>query len=110
MYMNIDIFTKNVTISDALRTFTEQKIGSLGKYLSGSIVDARVELGKPSKHHRSGPVFYAEVNLKIGGKLLRAEATHLDLRTAIIKVKDELEVQIRKLKGKVADSSRRVKK
>ena len=68
--MKIDITTKNITLDEALEVFIEDKIGSLEKYLKGS--NARVEIGKPSKHHKSGPIFYAEVNLASKGNLLRA--------------------------------------
>lgn len=105
--MKIDILTKNLTISDALYKFIEDKISTLDKFLKNySFVEARVEISKPSKHHRSGPVFYAEANLLINGKLgtlLRADATHLDLRTAIVKVKDELQRQIKRFKQKPKD-------
>lgn len=104
--MRIDITTKNITLDEPLRVFIEQKIGGLEKFIQGGSVSARVEIGKPSKHHRSGPVFYAEVNLKIGGKLLRAEAAHADLRTAIDNARNELHIQIKKFKEKKKDLAR----
>jgi len=61
----------------------------------------------PSKHHRSGRIYYAEVNLKIGGKLLRATCQHEDLRNAIVDVKNELQKQIKKFKDKKRDTSRK---
>lgn len=106
--MKIDITTKNITLDDALEVFIENKIGSLEKYLKEA--SARVEIGRPSKHHKTGPVFYAEVNLKSGGKLLRGQALHADLRSAIVKVKEELHMQIKKLKEKKKDLSRKPKK
>ncbi len=98
--MKIDISAKNITLDDSLEAFIQDKIGSLEKYLGSGSVSARVEIGKPSKHHKTGPVFYAEANLKIGGKLLRAETTHSDIRSAIVQVKDELKIEIKKLKDK----------
>ncbi len=104
--MKIDISTKNITLDEPLRVFIEQKIGGLEKFIQGGSVSARVEIGKPSKRHRSGPVFYAEVNLNVGGKLLRAEATHADLRTAIDTARNELHIQIKKFKEKSAPRRR----
>ena len=98
--MKIDITTKNITLDAPLQIFIEKKIGSLEKFIKESPASVRVEIGKPSRHHRTGPVFYAEANLKIGGKLLRAEATNKDLRTAIDEARDELHMQIKKLKEK----------
>ena len=88
-----------------MRVFVEDRIGGLDKFIEGE-VEAKVEIGLPSTHHRSGDVYYAEVNLKIGGKLLRAEASNADLRNAITEVKDELQIQIKKFKEKITDAAR----
>ena len=108
--MTIDIVTKNITLDAPLRVFIENKIGGLERLLPSGPVEVRVEIGKPSRHHRSGPVFYAEVNIKIAGRLLRGESTDKDLRTAIDKTRDELHMQIKKFKEKRKDLSRKPKK
>lgn len=108
--MKIDISTKNITLDDPLKVFIEEKIGSLEKFMQKGPVSIRVEIGKPSRRHRTGPVFYAEANLKIGGILLRSEANNKDLRAAVIEVKDELQAKIRKFKEKKKDLSRKPKK
>ena len=105
--MHINISCKNITLDNPLGVFIEQKIGGLARYFKDDKVQAHVEIGKPSKHHRKGPVFYAEVNLKFGSKVLRGEATHEDLRTAITEAKDELQIQIKKLKEKNTQRRRR---
>jgi len=83
----------------------------LGKGPSTSLrtspIETRVEIGLPSKHHHSGNIFYAEVNLKIGGKLLRATCQHEDLRNAIVDAKNELQRQLKKFKDKKRDLSRK---
>lgn len=108
--MKIDIVCKNITLDAPLQVFIDQKIGGLEKFIAKGPSSVRMEIGKPSKHHRTGPVFYADGNLNIGGKLLRAEATDKDLRTAIDSVRDELHLQIKKLKEKKKDLSRKPKK
>lgn len=107
--MKIDISTKNITLDEPLRTFIEDKIGGLDHLIGSNNGQAKVEIGMPSKHHRSGEVFSAEVNLSLGGKLLRATCTHEDLRNAIVDVKDELQAQIKKFKEKRTDLSRQPK-
>ncbi|MBI2062550.1 MAG: ribosome-associated translation inhibitor RaiA [Candidatus Yanofskybacteria bacterium] len=104
--MKIDISTKNITLDEPLRFFIEEKIGGLDKLIGNSTGQAKVEIGMPSKHHRSGEVFSAEVNLSLGGKLLRATCIHEDLRNAIVDVKDELQAQIKKFKEKRTDLAR----
>lgn len=107
--MTITISTKNITLDEPLRIFIEEKIGGLDHLIGNSDGQARVEIGKPSEHHRSGNIFSAEVNLSIGGKLLRATCSHEDLRNAITDVKDELQSQIKKFKEKRTDLSRQAK-
>jgi len=101
--MQIIIQGNNIKITDSIRSLIDQKVGGLSKFIqkvTPSLVEARVEVGKPSKHHRSGMVYYAEVNLKLPGKLLRAQANHLDLRYAINEACKKLERQIKKYKAK----------
>lgn len=97
--MLIKIESKNIKLDEALIIWVEKKIGGLEKFLKkidSAAIEARVEIGKPSKHHRKGPVWYAEVNLKVPRKLLRAVSIDKDLRTAINQVKDEIQQQIKK--------------
>lgn len=107
--MKIDIVTKNITLDRPLEIFVTGKMNDLEKLLGKNPgpVEARVEIGKPSRHHRTGPVFYAEVNLKISGRLLRADAYHDDLRAAIVDVKDDLKAEIKKFKEKKKDLARK---
>lgn len=111
--MKIIIHGKNIELTEAIKSFVEEKIGVLQKLLpktSSDLIQARVEVGKPSHHHHEGAVYYAEVNLKVGGKLMRANIEHEDLYTAIDRVRDEIERQIKKFKEKRLDLSRRAKK
>ena len=107
--MKIIISTKNISLDEPLEVFVQEKIGGLDKVIGNDKSTARVDIGKPSRHHNSGRVFRAEVNLSMGGVLLRASCEHEDLRNAIVDVKDELQQQIKKLKGRSADLSRKPK-
>lgn len=107
--MKIILSGKNIKLNESLKVFVEDRIGGLEKLLGKGPVEARVEIGLPSKHHRSGKIFYAEVNLKVGGQLLRATCQHEDLRNAIVDVKNELQRQIKKFKNKRKDLSREPK-
>lgn len=100
--MQIDIHAQNLELNSPLREFIEEKINSLEHLLGQSgPVHVRVEVSIPSHHHTSGPIFYAEVNLTISGShLLRAEAKNYDLHSAIVDVKDDLKVQIKKFRDK----------
>ncbi len=102
------LHAKNLELTPSIETFVNQKIGTIAKLFKSDdeLVEARVEIGRPSKHHQKGLVYYAEINLKIGSKLLRAVVEHADLRTAIDFARDEIERQVKKFKSKIRDASR----
>jgi len=111
--MKIIVQATNFKLNKALSTFINEKIGDLERGLGkadSEAVEARVEIGKPSGHHKKGDIFYAEINLKMPGKLLRATSENWDLRIAITEVKDELQRQIRKYKEKMIAKNRRSRK
>ncbi len=62
-------------------------------------VEAFVEIARTTKHHRHGDVFRAEVNIKIGGKILRAQMQGGDIRVAIDGAREELKMELQKEKG-----------
>lgn len=99
--MKIILQAKNIDLTPGLKVFVDKKVGSISKLISDhkeGLAEARVEVGKPSRHHHKGFVFYAEINLKIGSALLRAIEEHLDLHTAIDRARDKIERQLRKFK------------
>lgn len=92
----------NITLGPDILDYLEKKLESLSKLLdpNDQSVEASVELGKTTRHHQTGPIYRAEVNLHIAGKQLRAEAEAGDLYSAIDVVKDELAERIRDEKEK----------
>lgn len=109
-YMKIDIKSTQLEVTPALAQFIEEKIGSLDRFIpaqkdggtearSHQAVEAFVEIARTTKHHRQGDVFRAEVNLKIGGKVIRAQAQDWDIRVAIDAAREELKMELQKEKG-----------
>lgn len=109
--MKINIKAVNLDLTPAIRTYIEEKINSLEKFISGdalkewdehnqAAVEADVEIARSTHHHRQGDVYRAEVNLKVPGRLLRAEAEQWDMRVAIDQIKDELQIELKKYKNK----------
>lgn len=120
--MKIVIKTTNIKLNRALENFIERKINDLEKfskiflpkkYFDGYYrkgkprAEAWVEIGKTTLHHRTGPFFRAECQMRLPGKSLRSEALAKDLRQAIVEVKDELQRQLKQYKNKLITKTRK---
>ena len=108
--MKIIIKSTKIKLSPSLYNYIEEKIGGLKKFLKNidnNLIEAIIEVGKPSQHHQKGDVYYAEANLRLPGKILRAEAKEWDLRAAIDKIKDDLGRKINNYKIRQTDKDRR---
>ena len=76
----------------------------LEKYLGDvQVLNCEVEIEKAVGGQNKGEIYRAEVNLEVPHQLLRVEKTEKDLYKAIDKVKDHLELVIKKYKEKLAD-------
>ena len=107
--MKINLKYTNIDSSPALETYIDTKIGELDKFINvdassmdggRATVEAFVELGKVTKGQNKGDVYRAEVQLRMPGSPIRAEATELGMHLAIDKVKDDLQRQLRRYKEK----------
>lgn len=107
--MKIRLKGTNLELTEAIKNYVQEKMDSTEKYLGGIPVincDYEVEKMLPGQH--KGEVFRAEVNLQVSRELLRVEKTSKDLYKAIDKVKDHLELVIKKYKEKLQDKKRQV--
>ena len=112
--MRINIKATNFDLTPSLKKYIEDKIGDLEKFIQKVGKEGRsfkkgkppceawVEVGRTTFHHRKGEVFRAEVQLKVPGKSLRAEAEQEDLHAAINEVRDDLQRELRKYTNKAA--------
>lgn len=115
--MNIIIKTKNIEMTPSLREFVEEKIQSLEKYFDFfqtdddpaliSEIEAAVEVGKTTLHHRKGDICRAEVLITFHRNTLRAAKSADDLEKAIVEVRDDLQRQITDFKEKMIDKKRK---
>ena len=112
--MKIVIKAKNLELTRPLEDFINEKINSIEKFLESFFkkekyydhffgkgkprVEAWVEIEKTTRHHKKGPYFRAEVQMYLPKHSIRAEAEREDLKTAIVEVKDELQVELKKYK------------
>ena len=107
--MKTNLKYTDIPPSSAIETYVTQKIGELDKFINihetaakgGAAVEAWVEVGRTTGHHKKGDVFRAEVQIKLPGKFsVRAESIQPDLHLAIDETRDELEQQLRRYKDK----------
>jgi len=109
--MKINIKATKIELTDAIKSYVEEKINMLEKNLGSiKIVNCDVEVGLTSSHHNKGDIFRTELNLQLPGELLRVEKTEKDLYKSIDKVKDHMTRSIAKYKEKRIDKNRRATK
>lgn len=98
--MQIIISGKGVSLTDAIEDYVNKKINALDKYLPG-IIRADVVLGKETKHHAKGDIFFAECKLEVVGNDIFYRSVAGDVYAAIDAVRARLEGELKKRKGKL---------
>lgn len=101
--MQIILKGKDFKITESIENYLQKKIQSLEKFFENfnqELLIAEVEVGRTSRHHQTGDVFRAEINLSVGGQMFRAESAREDLFAAIDEARDDLEREIKKFKTK----------
>ena len=105
--MDIKIKATRLELTPAIRDYFQMKMDMIEKYLGDiKVINCDVEIEKAVGGQNKGEIFRAEVNLEVPQKLLRVERTEDDLYKAIDKVKDHLELVIKKYKDKLIDKKR----
>lgn len=107
--LNISFKATQFEITPAIRAYAEEKVRMIERLLDERDADARaeVELEQTTRHHQSGDIFRAEINLRTARVNLRTEAEEGDLYAAIDIAKDELVEELRRLKEKKSSMMRR---
>ena len=99
--MTVNIQTKNLTLTDAISDYVAKQFGFISRltrrFESLGAVSMDIELARTTRHHRKGEVFYAEVNLHLSGRLIRAEDSAEDLYRAINMVRNTLKRELARL-------------
>jgi len=105
--MQIIIKSKNLDLTPSIKEYVEMKIGSLNHLLerfeANSEIKTEIEIARTTKHHKQGDVFYAEANLHLPKKILRAEHYDSDVRIAVDEIKNKLHIEIMKYKELATD-------
>ena len=94
--MRFTINGKNIEVTQSLRSAVESKIGKLERYFTQD-TEAHVMLSVEKGRQK------IEVTIPVKGGIIRAEEANEDLYTAIDRVEDVIERQIKKYKTKLMD-------
>ena len=83
--MKIKLRSKNFDITPAIDEYVSKKITSLNKFTgTKDNILCEVEIERTTKHHKSGQIFRAEINIiEPGNKQIFAFAEEADIYTAI---------------------------
>ena len=96
--MEIIIKTKNLELTDWLKTYIEKKVNKLDRFLTG-IDEARVELMVQATKS-AGDRHVVQFTLRKSGTILRTEEHSSDMQTAVDLVLEKMSRQIERYKGK----------
>jgi len=111
--MNVTLQGTNVELTDDIRSFVDRKLAESLKVLGDMNRDAvfvDVELEETTRKNQdrdNQQLFRAEANVKIPGRLIRAEESAQDLEQAIVSMKHTLTRELRKWHDRMVDESRK---
>lgn len=100
--MRKKIKTTNITLTPETEEYLDKRLEAIEKLVdpNNPTLLVEIELAKTTKHHQSGDIFRAEINLTIDGNSFRAVSEKEDINSAIDIMKDEIVNELRSYKGK----------
>jgi putative sigma-54 modulation protein len=103
--MKINLQGKNIELTDAIKDYVLKRVTNLEKLLStleakGGEALVNFEVGKSTRHHKSGVVFHSDCLININGKEFYSSSDEEDLYQAIDTVKENLFNEIDKNKDR----------
>jgi len=109
--MKINLKATNFELTPAIREYVEEKIGGLEKFIHGpdpglpagrQAVQAWVEIGLTTRHHQKGDIYRAEIQIRLPRveNGIRTESEQEDLYAAIDDARNEMKLELLKVKGK----------
>lgn len=101
MELSIDIFTKNIEMTDRIREYIEKKVSKLGRLITG-VDETRVDLAYVKSARSAADRQVAQITLRGKGFILRVEERADDIFAAIDEAVEKMQRQITRFKGKRA--------
>ena len=101
--IRFEIHGENLTITDAIRNYIEEKIGKLERYFN-NVPNATAHVKVKTYQNSATKI---EVTIQLKNVTLRAEERHDDLYAGIDLINNKLERQVRKYKTRVNRKNRK---
>lgn len=99
MKNKVDIFVKDLELTEDIKEYIDKKIPRLDRYLD-QIDETRLDLSYAKTAREANNRFVAQITLRGRGFILRAEERSTEIKPAIDMVMDKIERQIERYKGK----------
>ncbi len=102
--INKNIKASNIELTPDISNYLDKKLEALEKFTKdddGSYVNA--EIGKLTNKHKSGNIFFTELNFRIDNEVMRARAEGDSLIYSMDKAKDKALEILRERKGRKKD-------
>lgn len=97
--MEIKIYGKDIELTQEIKDYANEKIGSIEKFLE-NIINIDVDLIRTTQHHKQGQIFKASVNINVPGNPIHGEFSAETVFAAIDGLVDEITREAKKMKGK----------
>ncbi len=105
--MQINVKADKLEITASIRTYIDEKLGILAKYIKrfdeAGTAQLWLEVARTTEHHHKGKVFRAVADLRLPKHSLRAEEEAEDLRAAIDVIERKLKMEIEKYKTRFVE-------
>lgn len=109
--MRIELKETNLDLIPLTKEYIHKKLQPLGRFVKRyeQHVEMRMflEIARTTKHHQKGNVFYAEITMELEKCIIRAEATNVDVRTALDQVRDIVKRECQQYKEKYVMGARK---
>lgn len=99
MAIKIDIYTKELEMTDKVKEYATKKVSRLERYLN-EIVECRVDLAYVKTARNAADRFVAQLTIRGKGFILRAEERADNLHASIDEAVEKMSRQIERFKGK----------
>lgn len=99
MPVEVDIYGRNLEVSDRIFDYVTKKVSKLDRYLSG-IEDARVDLAFSKAARNAADRHVAQITVRGKGFILRSEERADDIFAALDTAVEKMQRQMERYKGK----------